>query len=148
MLPWIVQLGYKAGAAAPTPTPSPAPPLAAHGSRKRRRHYVEIDGQTFPVEDAAEAVELLQRARAIAERQAEERGAKAVRALRRKPQVPKVRIAQPAISASPEIRAEVAPLIADISRLYDRAAELAEIRLLLARQIADDDDEDDVLLLI
>jgi hypothetical protein len=50
---------------------------------------------------------------------------------------------------SPAIRAEVAPLIADITRLYEKAAMNAELRLLLVKHMRDeDDDEEDVLLLL
>ena len=148
MLPWIVQLGYKVGAASVVPTPPPATVAPAHGSRKRKRYYVEIDGQNFPVANAQEASELLKQARAIAERQAEEKGQRTQKVLRRKKIVPQVEITPPAIKVSPEIRAEVVPIIDDIKRLYVKAAELAELKLLLAKAKQDDDDEEDLWLLL
>jgi hypothetical protein len=135
-------------ASEPTPVPATTTPTPAGKSRQRRRYFVEIDGQRFDVASVAEAAELLQRARAIAERQAEEKSERVTKVLRRKRQVPKVRIAQPEIVVSPALKADVAPLIADIERLYRRAEVEAELRLLLLRSMAEDDDEDDVLLLI
>lgn len=136
------QLAFQQAVAAQGPT--------AAGRSRKRRYYVEIDGQQFPVESAEEARQLLQQARAIAERQAEQKGEKATRQLRRKKVVPKVRIEPPNITASPEIRADLVPVIDDIKRLYVKAAELAELRLLMLRRIReeDDDDEDDLLLLL
>jgi hypothetical protein len=117
--------------------------------RKRRRYVVEIDGQEFLVESVQEATELLQRARSIAERQAEEKSERATKVLRKKAKVPEVRIAAPEIKVSPELRAELAPIVDDIRRLYRRAAEIAELRLLLLKEMRqEDDDEDDVLLLL
>lgn len=133
------------------PEPAAEPTGQTPAGRARKRLYVEIDGQTFPVDSAAQAVELLQRARALAEQQAEKKSRRITKALRHKPVVPNVRIDTPAIAVSPELKADAAPLIADIERLYRRAAETAELRLLLMKQLEreqEDDDEDDVLLLI
>lgn len=126
--------------------PAPDTPPVVPAGKPRRRYYVEIDGQTFPVDTPAEATQLLQRARALAEHQAEAKASVAVKRLASKPRVPVVRVTAPVIIASPEL--DVAPLIADIKRLYEKAAITAELRLLLAKQLADEDDEDDVLLLI
>lgn len=122
---------------------------AGASQRKRRRYYVEIDGQAFPVADAAEASQLLQRARAIAERQAEAQSEKAVKVLTRKRKVPRVRIDAPVVATSPELKDDLAPLIADIQRLYAQAAVNAELRLRLAQiEKNEQDDEDDLLLLL
>jgi hypothetical protein len=135
------------GVASPTPAPSVTTPTPAGRSRKRR-YFVEIDGQQFLVDSAEQARQLLDQARAIAERQSEERAERATKLLKRKKVVPQVRIAQPQIAVSPAIKAEVAPIIADIERLYRKAAIEAELRLLLMRQMAEEDDEDDILLLL
>jgi hypothetical protein len=134
----------------PPEPPEPEPEVAQTpaGISRKRRLYVEIDGQQFPVESVAEATELLQRARALAEKQADERAVVATKKLKRKRVVPKVRIAAPVITVSPEIAVDVSPLIVDIERLYRQAEETAELRLLLLKQMADEDDEDDVLLLL
>jgi hypothetical protein len=126
---------------------------AGRGHKKPRRYYVEIDGQHFPVSSAAEAQQLLQHARALAERQAEQHTERAVKKLSSKRKVPRVRIDPPAVTASPELQQDLSPLIADINRLYAQAAMNAEIRLRLAQiakaeQDADDDEEDDLLLLL
>ena len=148
MLPWIVQLGYKAGQAATPPTPDPTPAANPAGSNKRRRYYVEIDGQAFPVASEAEAVALLQRARAIAERQAEAKATSVERRLRKRVAVPAIALKTPSITVAPELRAATAPLIADIERLYAKASLEMELRLLLEKQRAADDDDEDVLLLL
>jgi hypothetical protein len=142
--------GFWTNQGAPEPEPEPEVTERPAGkARHRRRFFVEIDGQRFDVASPAEAVELLQHARALAERQAEAKAERATKVLRRKRVVPRVKVAAPAIEVSPEIRAEVAPLVADISRLYERAAVNAELRLLMLRQMREDeDDEDDVLLLL
>jgi hypothetical protein len=132
-------------AGAPSPSPAPATPTPA-GSSRRKLKYVEIDGQQFIVNSDAEAVELLQHARALAERQTEDRVERVTTALARKTKVPKVNIDPPQISVSTDIAAVTAPLIADIERLYRNAATTAELRLLLAKQM--EDDEDDLLLLL
>jgi len=137
-----------ASAPAPEPTTQTGAGSSGHRPKQRQRLYVEIDGQQFLVDSANEARQLLEHARALAERQADAKADKAVKVLRRKDAVPVVQIAAPVIDVSRALAPDLAPLIADIERLYKRAAETAELRLLLARQLADEDDDDDVLLLI
>jgi hypothetical protein len=117
-------------------------------SRKHRRLFVEIDGQHFPVNSEAEGRQLLEQARAIAERHAEKKSSRIVKKLAKKPQVPRITLAAPVITVSPELQEQASPLIADIQRLYDRAAQAAEIRLLMGKNVPDDDEEDDLLLLL
>lgn len=116
---------------------------AGSNKKRRRRYVVEIDGQSFDVASQAQAVELLQRARAIAERQAEKNAAVAeqnvARIARRTGVVPQLKVKTPQITASPEL--DVAPLIEDIQRLYKKAGEIAELRLLLMKQMTDEDEE-------
>lgn len=120
---------------------------AGRPRKKRRRAFVEIDGQTFEVSSKDEALELLQRARAIAERQAEQRAKVAEsnvsRIARRIGSVPQVRVITPVITASPDLG--VGDIIKGIERLYTQAAELAELRVLLQKQM---DEEDEELLLL
>jgi len=123
----------------------------ATGRSRGPRFYVEIDGQHFTVDSIAEAEELLQQARALAERQAEQLSEKTVKRLRKKKVVPEVKLDPPVVTASPELRFELAPIISDINRLYKQAAINAEIRLRLAqiaRQQAEDEEEEDLLLLL
>lgn len=142
---WLMNLGFAAGGTVTPPAPEPTGQTPA--GRKRRHQYVEIDGQRFSVTSVHEAQQLLQRARAIAERQAEEKANKATKALRRREKVPAVRLAQPSITASPEIREELQPLIDSIRSLYERAAMQAELRLLMLKQLEEEDEEDVLMLL-
>lgn len=150
---WLMNLDFAAGGDV-APQPDPEPTVTPAGKSRRRTYYVEIDGQQFLVNDVEQARQLLQRARAIAEREAEEKGERATKALKRKvraQRVPVVRVHAPVIRLAPELRAELLPVVEDIRRLYSRAAEMAELRLLMlkAEQArADDDEEDDLLLLL
>jgi hypothetical protein len=129
------------------PTPDPAPAVTPAGSSRKRRHYVEIDGQQFDVANASEALQLLDRARALAERAAESKAkkveAKAARAQKPRP----IRIQAPKIAASPELAIDLAPIRKDIARIYDSAAAEAELRLLLLRAIEEDEEEAILLLM-
>lgn len=125
----------------------------AGSSRRRRRQYVEVDGQQFPVNNAQEALHILNKARALAEKQSEEAAAlaeKRVKRLikRRHTAVPELIVPTPEISVSPELTLDASPVIEDINRLYKQAAQTAELRLHLAKKIADEDDEDDELILL
>jgi hypothetical protein len=131
---------------APTPpTPAPTTPTVG-GTRRKQRLYVEIDNQYFPVKSFQEAQQLLLQARALAERQSEEKSERVTKVLRKKAKVPTVKIQAPVIEVAPELKANLAPLINDIDRLYKQAAQVAELRLLMA--LAEDDEDDDVFLLL
>lgn len=124
-----------------------SPAQTPAGKSRKRRLYVEIDGRHFDVKSEAEAVQLLQSARAIAESQAEKSAAKAAsnveRIARRTGIVPALEVKTPEITAAPELN--VSALIADIRRLYEKAGIEAELRILMQRQM---DDEDEELLLL
>ena len=113
--------------------------------RRRKRYYVEIDGQEFQVANPTEALALLDRAKALAQQVAPETAEKVVAKAIRKAQAPKV--AAPEIKASPEIAKAVEPAKQDIERIYRDAAMAAEIRLLMELR-AEQDDEEALLLLI
>jgi hypothetical protein len=128
------------------PQPEPEVLAVTPAGRKRKRYYVEIDGQAFDVASASEALRLLERARALAEVAAETKAkkveAKAARAKKPRP----IRLAAPVVTASPELQLDLAPIRQDLARIYDSAAALAEMRVLLQRAI--DDDEEETLLLL
>jgi hypothetical protein len=132
----------------PEPEPEASGVTPAGSNRRRRRYYVEVDGQSFPVSSRAEAEQILQRARALAERDAESQGDAAVKKLAKKAAVPVVDIPPPVLKVSPEL--DLGPLVADIERLYKRAAENAELRLRMALAIRaqEQEDEDELLLLL
>jgi hypothetical protein len=126
---------------------TPAGRGGASGSN-RKRYLVQIDGQDFTVTSETQAVELLQRARAVAERIVERKATNVEKRLRRRDVVPAITLATPEITVPFELREATAPLIADIERLYAKASVEMELRLLLAREQEADEDDDDVLLLI
>lgn len=121
-------------------------PAGRGGGRKRRRRYfVEIDKETFFVETAEEAVALLQHAETLAAKAAETAAQAIVKA--RVPQarslgkVKPVEIAPRIKTDAPEtpelVRAKTA-----IQRIYEEAAQRAEMQLLLERQAAAEDEQD------
>lgn len=129
------------------PPPPTEPDTGAGKSKRRHRYFVEIDGQQFEVRGAAEAQQLLERAKALAERAAETKAkkveAKAARAQKPRP----VRLEVPKITASPELGLDLAPIRRDIARIYDNAAALAELRVLLQRAMEEDEEEAILLLM-
>ena len=145
-LSWLMNLGYAATAGEVTP-PVVETPSAAHGSRRRRK-FIEIDDQLFEVRDAQHAQALLERAREVAVRHAQELAAQTVPATRKVGKKP-VRLRTPAIS-SPD--PELAPVIRQarkaINEVYRSAAIEAELTLLLARALDEQDEEDALLLLM
>jgi hypothetical protein len=114
----------------------------------RKRYFVEIDDQTFEVRDAQHAIALLERAREVAARHAQELAAKAVQTTRKvgkKPiPLPTPRIASP----NPELRQAVQRARKAINQVYRETALDAELALLLARRLADEDEEEALLLLM
>jgi hypothetical protein len=133
------------GEAPPAETSTQTP--AGSNKRHKKRHYIEVDGQPFEVSGVQEAQQLLQRARALAEREAEKEGARVEQTLSGK-DVPYVRLTAPKIEVPSEMRRDVAPILADIERLYRQAAQETELRLRLAKKLADEDEEDDLFLLL
>jgi hypothetical protein len=136
---WVTQTIDAIVSAGPTP--------AGKSRRKSARQYVEIDGQPFEVRSAQEAVELLNRARALAERESEVTARDAAKKVSRETKIKPVQVEAPQIKAPVEMRDELAPIIADIQRLYAKAAETAELRLLLQRQLDAEEEEELILLL-
>lgn len=113
--------------------------------RRRKRYFVEIDGQEFQVANPTEALALLDRAKALAQRVAPQTAEQVVAKAIRKAKEPRVR--PPEIKASPEIAEVVAKPRQDIERIYRDAALAAEIRLLMELR-AEQDDEEALLLLM
>lgn len=131
----------------PQPEPEVVAQTAAGKSRKRRRLFVEIDGQQFEVESAQHAQAILERAKALAVQAAEEAATEI--AVKRKPtaKVAAVKIEAPKIKASPELKLNLAPIRNELAQVYDRVAMELELRLLLERQAAEDEEEAVFLLM-
>lgn len=147
MLAWALNLGFAAGGVAPEPEPEVVGQTPA-GRKRKRRYVVEVDGQQFIAEDEGHARAILDRAAELAEKaaaeQAQEITTKRLAKSATRKVVP-VKIQVPALTTSAPI--DLVPYEKRIREAYQRAAELAELQLLLARQQAIED-EDEVLLLL
>jgi len=122
--------------------------IPGHAGKKRRRYYVEIDGQRFEVANATEAYALLARARAVAERAAELAADKVVEKRTDRPRVSRVALIPPKVTASPELELDLAPIREQLANVYENAAAVAELRLLMLKALADEDEEDAIFLLM
>jgi hypothetical protein len=126
-----------------TPTQTPA------GRPRRRRFFVEIDGQIFLAENESHAQAILDRAAELAEKaaqaQADEIVTKRLSKSRIRTVAP-VKIATPKIVASAQI--DLQPYQKRIEQAYAEAERLAEIRLMMERQAAMDEEEEALLLLL
>lgn len=120
-------------------------PAGRGKGRRRRRYFVEIDKETFFVESAEEAVALLQHASALASKAADVAAKAVVKA--RTPRVRRLGKVAP-VELSPRIKTDVpeTPELvrakSAIQRIYDEAAQRAEMQLLLERQAIDEDERD------
>lgn len=117
--------------------------------RRRKRYFVEIDGQVFIAQDESHARAILDRAAELAvkaaEEQAQEITTKRLAKSATRKVVP-VKIETPVITTDAPI--DLAPYEKRIREAYQRAAELAELQLLFARQQALEDEEEALLLLM
>jgi hypothetical protein len=137
----------------PAPTPTPSPPTPSGGKAKRgrgiRRYTIRIESQVFEADTEAQAIAILEQAKALAELAAERKADEVVvRALPRATSlgaVKPIQLKAPTVQASRELTSAVADAQAAIDRAYANASALAELRLLLA--LAEDEDEEELLLL-
>jgi len=149
MLAWIVQLGYKAGAAATPPPPvQTGQTPAGRISRRRSRYIIRIEGRLFRADSDEEAIAILRQAEKLAEvaatRKADEIVERALPKAVSLGAVKPIRIKVPTIDASPELEQQAAMTAVAVARAYENASMLAEMRLLLALA---EEDEEEVLLL-
>lgn len=124
-------------------------PSTGAGSSRKRRYYVEIDGQAFPVEDASHARAILERAAEVATQAARQQAETIVVKRLDKGRtriVAPVKIEQPDIATNVGI--DITPYLNRIAKAYAEAAELAELRLLMIREIEMQDEEEALLLLM
>jgi hypothetical protein len=111
--------------------------------KHRHRYFVQIDGQDFEVRDQQEAIEVLQKAAALAE-VAAERQAKSAKP-QQTPKVEPVKLAPPVIRTNAPVDLE--PYREAIERAYRNAAMAEEMRRLLEAQMWDDEEAAVYLLL-
>lgn len=123
-----------------------APAQNKGGRRKRRRLFVDVDGQSFPVASASDAYAILESARALAAQQAPALARKAVRRALRKQQPPVAIL--PTIVVPQEYRTQLQPLREQILALYQQALLDEEIRIRLERNARAEDEEDVLSLLL
>lgn len=115
-------------------------------NKRRRRYLVQVDGQTFQVSSKTEAIQVLERAKALAIEHAEQLAKVSVPT--RKTGGKPAKLPTPKISSpDPELKSVVSEVRKEINATYRRAAMEAEIAYLMAKK-AEQDDEDDILLLI
>jgi hypothetical protein len=114
--------------------------------RSRRRYFIEIDGQSFPVDSAEHARAVLEHAREIAATHAREIAEK-VAPTRRKVGKKPIPLPTPKISSPDAELAEIISVTRNaINDLYRAAAIEAEIAYLMRKAM--EDDEDDALMLL
>jgi hypothetical protein len=119
------------------PQPEPESTQKPAGRSKRRRYFVEIDGQEFEVSNPDEAAVLLERARTVA--------VKAIEKARAAPIRIDQGIQRPRINTkSVELKPIVRQARKEILSLYDEAIRDIEIRALMAR--ADEEDEEEAII--
>jgi hypothetical protein len=113
--------------------------------RKRKRYYVEIDGQQFQVADAQEAQALLTRAKELASKAAERQAQQIVQS---RPKSTRIELPAPTITVSPELEVDTRPLRNQLVKIYRDTSVDVELRLLLElQQRLEDDDAEAILLL-
>jgi len=103
--------------------------------RRKRRYYVEVDGQRFEVASESDAIQILRKASALAERAAEE----TVKVQAQKPaaKVAPVEVKPPVIRTDAPI--DIRPYQLAIEQAYRNAAVAEELRRLLAAQQEEDE---------
>lgn len=138
-----VASSYGVGELSSTFTP-PSVSAQAGGRRRVREIYrLKIDGHTFEFRSLAEAVELLNRLKALAREKARQTIDSAVKTSQ-KPSIPRL----PEIQInSRDLRATVAEVKRDIQQIYEGAARDAEIALLLEIQARNEHNEEALILL-
>lgn len=122
---------------------------AGSSRRRRRRTFVEIDGEEFEVASPEQALQLLHQAQQLAEKAAVQAAAEVVRtAIQKARHVGKaapLSVKAPKVSGPPELRDAVKEANERIERVYRAAVRDAEIAMLMALEEERDDEE--VLLL-
>jgi hypothetical protein len=136
----------------PYTPPVVVPPVTTQtpaGRHKYRRYYVEIDGQQFQVDSVEDAVEILEKAKQIAQGStAKAAAAMAVRRAVKVGDIPQpLRI--PRIRADKELEDVVISARKELESIYANALLEAELKQRLTmRKREEDDDDDDLLLLL
>lgn len=133
----------------PEPQPEEQAQVPAGRKRRERKYIIEIDGREFVADSAQEAINLLDKAQAIAQRIADQQVAQAVEkglpTAIRLGAVPRVTPKPLQITGSLPIYKELQAAKERINRIYRDAAIAAELRLLMALE-AERDEEEAILL--
>lgn len=132
----------------PVVVPPPVEQTPAGRSKRHKRYYLEIDGQTFIVDSPAEALELLEKATALADKPSKAAAAMAVRRAIKAGKVPQSLRVPQVKSADPELQEIVLSAQKILAAIYDTALVDAEIKLRVAKQRQEDDNDDDDILLL
>jgi len=125
-----------------------------HGKPRRRRHYVEIDGQYFEVLDHQHAVEILTKLREAAEEAAPVAVEQVTPQLEAPPEPPRMRVVKPDYSQEfiQRLQAQVDATNAQIAKVYADAwrAHVAQQQAIAQQMIEqrEAEEEDDINALI
>lgn len=125
-------------------------PAGGFAGRRRRRMFIEIDGQTFEVESAEHAQALLDQAKALARQTAPQKAeANLIVHLGTRPRE-RPKIERPHIvTFSPELHEIVRKARTVITDTYKAAYRDTEIRLRMGEKVSEDDaDDDDFLMML
>lgn len=149
-LSWKGTTGYWLASWASTFVPPvPAPQgMKPAGRSRRRRYFLEIDGQTFEVQDASHAQAVLERAQEVAREHAQELVRKALQSSRKMGRKPIALPTPRIVSPDPELKEIVQQARKSINEVYRSAAIDTELAVLMARRLAEEDEEEALLLLM
>lgn len=115
-------------------------------AKRRRRYFVEVDGQQFDVDSVEQARQILQKAKALAEVEAPKVAEQTVQRIQRIGTAHRIEV--PKVTASPELAEIVYPYRKAIQKAYNDAAQTAELRMLLEAKFREDDDDDIFILMM
>ena len=121
------------------------------GRRRKRRYYVEVDGEDIAVESPQQALAILDRVREDARKTAEARAAEVLQKVAPKAlrvgKTKKIILDAPEVSGSSEFNDAIQRANEAIRKIYAEAAMVAELQLLMLLQLQRDEEETIILLM-
>lgn len=118
---------------------------AGRSKRRRRKYEVEIDGEVFDASSVEDALEIIQKAKELAEERAKTAISRAnkvqVRPVRRVLADARKTLPMPKITTDAPVDEVLQRVMAEIEQLYKDALTTIEIGVLLRRREEEDDEE-------